>query len=126
MPIGSPGRHVFSSKIMVLMAGAASQTSDTLAFTPTPDVHSVPMSIVSLAGEVSTRMAVHAARMPEHGHNRFKGRCGCCIILLCCFGSDVLPGFLFCVCCSASESPSTRKTARCKSHHHPGALRPIH
>jgi hypothetical protein len=44
---------MFSSKIMVLMAGAASQTGDTLAFEPAPNVHSVPMSIVSLPGKVS-------------------------------------------------------------------------
>jgi len=44
---------MFSRKIMVLMAGAASQTGDTLAFTPTPDVHRVPMPIVSLPGKVS-------------------------------------------------------------------------
>jgi hypothetical protein len=54
MPTWRSGRHVFSHKIMVLMTGAASQTGDTLAFTPTPDVHCVPMTVVSLAGKVST------------------------------------------------------------------------
>src|ERR1700739_1452534 len=99
MPPCGPGRHVFSSEIMVLMAGATPQTGDTLAFQTPPDVHCVPMSIVSLARKVSARMAVHAARMPEHGHNRFKGSYGRCIILLYRFSSDVLIDFLFCVCC---------------------------
>jgi len=44
---------MFSSKIMVLMAGAASQTGDTLTFEPTPDVHRVPVFVVSLPGKVS-------------------------------------------------------------------------
>jgi hypothetical protein len=44
---------VFSRKIMVLMAGAASQTGDTLAFTPAPDVHCVPMSVVALPGKIA-------------------------------------------------------------------------
>jgi hypothetical protein len=38
---------------MVLMAGAASQTSNTLAFMPAPDVHRVPMSVIALSGKVS-------------------------------------------------------------------------
>jgi hypothetical protein len=38
---------------MVLMAGAASQTGDTLAFGTTPDVHSVPMVVISLPRKVS-------------------------------------------------------------------------
>ena len=54
MPIGSAGRHVFSRKIMVLMAGAASQTGNALAFRPTPDVHRMSVPVISLAGEVST------------------------------------------------------------------------
>jgi hypothetical protein len=44
---------MFSRKIMVLMAGAASQTSDTLAFTPAPDVHCVPVPVIALSGKVS-------------------------------------------------------------------------
>jgi hypothetical protein len=44
---------MFSSKIMVLMAGAASQTSDTLAFKATPNVHCVPVPVIALSGKVS-------------------------------------------------------------------------
>jgi hypothetical protein len=38
---------------MVLMAGAASQTWNTLAFTPAPDVHCVPVSVIALSGKIS-------------------------------------------------------------------------
>src|SRR6185503_13691394 len=122
MPAWRSRRHMFSSKIMVLMAGAASQTGNTLAFAPAADVHRVPVTVVSLPGKVSARMAVHAARMPEHRHNRFKGCYGRCMILMCRFGSDVRAGFLLCVCCNAFKPPSACKPANCKSKHHdPGA-----
>jgi hypothetical protein len=53
MPARRSGRHVFACKIMVLMAGTASQTGNTLAFKPAPDVHRVPMSVIALSGKVS-------------------------------------------------------------------------
>jgi hypothetical protein len=53
---------------MVLMTCAALQTDDTLPLKTTPDVHCVPMSIVSLPGKVSSGMAIHAAWMAEYGN----------------------------------------------------------
>lgn len=66
MPIRRSRRHVLSRKIMVLMAGAASQTGDTLTVQTTANVHGMPMQVISLPGKVSTGMAIHTARMPEH------------------------------------------------------------
>jgi len=48
------------------MAAAASHTGNTLAIEAAPDVHGVPVQVVSLPGKVSTGMAIHAARMAEH------------------------------------------------------------
>ena len=66
MPVRRSGRHMFARKIMVLMAAAASHTGNTLAIEAAPDVHGVPVQVVSLPGKVSTGMAIHAARMAEH------------------------------------------------------------
>src|SRR5580765_3969376 len=68
MPIWGPRRHMLVHKIMVLMTCAALQTDDTLPLKTTPDVHCVPMSIVSLPGKVSCGMAIHTARMTEYGN----------------------------------------------------------
>jgi hypothetical protein len=57
---------MFSSKIMILMTGAAFQAGDTFPIETPPDVHRVPVSVVSLPGKVSTRMAVHTTRMTKH------------------------------------------------------------
>jgi hypothetical protein len=66
MPVRRSGRHVFSHKIMVLMTGAASHTGNTLSIKAAPDVHGVPVQVISLSGKVSTGMAIHAPRMAEH------------------------------------------------------------
>ena len=66
MPVRRSGRHVLPRKIMVLMAAAASHTGNTLSIRAAPDVHGVPVQVVSLPGKVSTGMAIHASRMPEH------------------------------------------------------------
>src|ERR1051326_5143979 len=70
MPAGSSGRHVLSLKIMVLMAGAAFHSGDALSIETAADVHRMPVSIVALPGKVSAGMAIHAAPMPEHRHDR--------------------------------------------------------
>jgi hypothetical protein len=57
---------MFSRKIMILVTGAAFQAGDTLPIETAPDIHRVPVSVVSLPGEVSIGMAVHTTRMPEH------------------------------------------------------------
>src|SRR6476646_3002556 len=75
MPVRRSGRHVLPSKIMVLMAAAASHTGNTLAIEAAPDVHGVPVQVVSLPGKVSTGMAVHASRMAEYWEYRLEGRC---------------------------------------------------
>ena len=66
MPVRRSGRHVLSRKVMILMAGAASHTGNTLSIKAAPDVHGVPVQVISLPGKVSTGMAIHAPRMPEH------------------------------------------------------------
>jgi hypothetical protein len=75
MPVRRSGRHVLSRKIMVLMAGAASHTGNTLSIRAAPDVHGVQVQVVSLAGKVSTGMAIHASRMPEHWEYCLEGGC---------------------------------------------------
>jgi hypothetical protein len=65
---------------MVLMAGAASHTRDSLSVNAAPDVHCVSVQVVSLPGKVSTGMAIHATRMPENWEYRLKGRYCFCIV----------------------------------------------
>jgi hypothetical protein len=65
---------------MVLMAGAASHTRDSLSVNAAPDVHCVSVQVVSLPGKVSTGMAIHATRMPENWEYRLKGRYRFCIV----------------------------------------------
>jgi hypothetical protein len=80
MPIRCAGRHVLSGKVMILVAGAAFQAGNTLAFKSAADVHGVLVAIVSLAREVSGGVAVHAARMMEYWHDCLKRRSGYGII----------------------------------------------
>ena len=75
MPVRRSGRHVLPRKIMVLMAAAASHTGNTLSIRAAPDVHGVPVQVVSLPGKVSTGTAIHASRMAEHWEYRLEGRC---------------------------------------------------
>lgn len=113
MPAGSPGRHVLSFKIMVLMAGAAFHPGDALSIHTAPDVHRVPVSIVSLPGKISAGMAIHTTPMPEHRHDRFKRRRGRSLIA-CRASRQMLPIFLL---GSRVERPLTDQAARYKCKH---------
>src|SRR5690242_13690814 len=92
MPVRGPGRHVLALEIMVLMAGAAFQAGDTLAFATTPNVHRMLVSVIALPGKVSAGMAIHATLMPQHRHDGCK--CGCRRGPIACRGSrGMLPVF---------------------------------
>jgi hypothetical protein len=54
-----------SRQVVVLMAGGAFLSGDSVAF-PTPQhVHGMGMSVISLTRKIALRMAIHAARMPQ-------------------------------------------------------------
>jgi len=57
-----------ANKIVVLMASAASLRRDATASVAASHIHGVRMSVISLAREVSCRMAIHASRMTQHGN----------------------------------------------------------
>jgi hypothetical protein len=57
---------VCANEIVVLMAGAAFFRGYTVALRATPHVHGVGMAIISLPGEISSRMTIHAARMAQN------------------------------------------------------------
>jgi len=65
-PVRRAGRHVGAGKIVVLMAGAAFFSSNTVTLRAPSHVHGVRMTVVSLPREVTARMAVHATRMAQH------------------------------------------------------------
>jgi hypothetical protein len=104
---------MFSFKIMVLMAGAALQSGDALSIETPPNVHRMPVSIVALPGKVSTGMAIHATRMPEHRDDRFERCCGRRIIAyrFCC---DMLRILLL---RRSPERPVAGQRASCKRKH---------
>jgi len=53
MPIGRPRRHVQAREIVILMTGAASDSSCALPVWSTTDLHCVLMTIVSLSRKIS-------------------------------------------------------------------------
>ena len=71
-PIGRTGRHVRAREIMILMARAALFAGYPLPFGAPSHVHGVGMPVIPLSREVTARMAVHAAGMPQHRHELFK------------------------------------------------------
>jgi hypothetical protein len=62
------------------MTAAALQRQNTMAVRPARHVHCVPVQIITLSRIVTTRVAVHASWMMEHGNDRLKGSCGSGII----------------------------------------------
>ncbi len=62
-----------SSKVMVLMAGAALFRGHTHAANAAADVHSVRMAAITLAWIVSSGMAIDAARMTQYRDERREG-----------------------------------------------------
>ena len=111
MPIRRSGRHVFPRKIMVLMAGAASHTRDSLSVNAAPDVHCVPVFVISLPGKVSTGMAIHATRMLENWEYRLEGRCRFCIVARR-LRADLFSVRVFRAPCEGWESPMNDQAAR--------------
>jgi hypothetical protein len=57
---------------MVLVAGTALDSIHAVTVRTTPDIHDVRMRIISLPREITARMAVHAPRVPKHGHHRLE------------------------------------------------------
>jgi hypothetical protein len=57
---------------MVLMAGAALFSGHTMTFRASSHVHRVRMTVIALPREVTARVAVHAAGMPQHRHEFYK------------------------------------------------------
>jgi hypothetical protein len=51
------------SKIVILVAGAALLRSYSAAFRTTTHVHGMRVAVITLPGEIASRMAVHASRM---------------------------------------------------------------
>jgi hypothetical protein len=72
MPTGSSRGHVRAREIVILMTTAASDSICALPVLSTTDLHCVLMTIVSLSGKISRRVAIHTARMVEHWDNRLE------------------------------------------------------
>lgn len=72
MPVRRSGRRMRARKVMVLVTGAALNRIAPLPSGSAANLHCVLVAIVSLAGEVSSGMAIHAARMAQDGHKSLK------------------------------------------------------
>ena len=72
MPVRRTWRSVLPFDVEILVTGAALHRIDPLPARTTPDIHGVPMAIISLPWKVSLRVAVHTAWMVEHLYDRFE------------------------------------------------------
>jgi hypothetical protein len=63
VPAGRSGRHMRARKVMILVTGAAVNRIHSPPTGPAPHLHLMLVAIVSLAREVSSGVAIHAARM---------------------------------------------------------------
>jgi hypothetical protein len=75
MPTGRSRGHVQAYEIVILMTGAASDAIYSMSVS-TANLHCVAMSVLTLTRKVSTRVAIHTARMVKHGNNCFESRSG--------------------------------------------------
>ena len=73
MPTRCSRRHVWTCKIVVLMAGAAFHAVGSGPVRTAANVHGVPMTVVPLPRKVPSGVAVHAARVTQNGEDGFKG-----------------------------------------------------
>jgi hypothetical protein len=73
MPTRGSRRHVRACKIVVLMAGTAFHRITTGAVRAAANAHGMRMTVVALPRKVSTRVAIHAARVPQNGKHGGKG-----------------------------------------------------
>jgi hypothetical protein len=92
MPIGRSRGHVQAREIVILVTGAASDCIYALPVWSTADLHRVTMTIVSLTRKISIGVAIHTARMTEHGHNCFERGSGAGIIVRHYFQNELRPG----------------------------------
>jgi hypothetical protein len=72
VPIRRSGRHMNARQVMVLMTGAAFNRIQSLPIAPPTDLHRMLMAVVALTRKVSTRVAIHAARMAQHRNDGLK------------------------------------------------------
>jgi hypothetical protein len=57
---------------MFLVTGAAMYSGDAVPMGTSPDIHGVPIAVVSLAGKISFGMAVHTSRIVQYRNDGFK------------------------------------------------------
>jgi hypothetical protein len=79
MPTGRSGGHVQAREIVILMTGAAADGINSLSVS-TANLHCVVMAVVTLTREVSTGVAIHAARVAKHRNNCFESSSGTGIV----------------------------------------------
>jgi hypothetical protein len=65
---------VYTLQIMILVTGAALHWRRTHAVSSTPNIHDVPVQVVSLPRIVASSVADDATRMPQYWHNGLEGR----------------------------------------------------
>jgi hypothetical protein len=92
VPIGSSRRHVQAHEIVVLMTSAAAHFVNAVPVGSPADLHGVSMTVVSLSREISPGVAIHTARMAEHGHNCFESSGRASIIARDCFMNELCSG----------------------------------
>jgi hypothetical protein len=82
-PVQSARRCVQADGLAFLMAATALDAIHSLAVGSATDVHGMRVAVVSLAGKVAGGMAIHAARIPQHGNDGLECR-GCSRVFCLC------------------------------------------
>ncbi len=76
MPIRRAWRGMHAGQVVVLVTSAALHRIHSLSIRTAPDLHGVLVAVISLAGKVSRRVAIHAAGMTQYGNDIFEGGSG--------------------------------------------------
>jgi hypothetical protein len=66
-------------EVVILVTGAALNRIHSLSIGSAPDLHRMLMSVIALAGKVSTGVTVHATRMAQHRDDSLES--GSCTIV---------------------------------------------
>jgi hypothetical protein len=74
-PIRRSRRHMRSGQVMVLVTGAALNRIYSLPTGAAPDLHRMPMAVVSLTRKISRGVTVHAPRMTQYRNDGLKSSC---------------------------------------------------
>jgi hypothetical protein len=74
MPTGCSRGHMQSCEIVILMTGTAPDGIHPFSVGSAMNLHCVAMAVVTLARKVAGGVAIHTARMAQHGDNCLESR----------------------------------------------------